>query len=183
METLQQLANEYLKNFDAGQKAMAASPKSLEYCVGLLEKFRPATVLDAGSGLSSLVFHAVHEKVTTIDDNGHWSEKTVGIIQSRLNKTIGITPLNDDIFAQRFDFTFYDYGDIETRIYCFKTILALTNDLIYLDDFHVGFYRDYIYSRAKRFTIIDLEEATKDEFGRYGAVLIKNPALKAAFGL
>ncbi len=183
METLAQLTTAYLQNFDASQKAMASSPISLEYCVGLLKKFSPASVLDAGSGLSSLVFHATHENVTTVDDNSHWSEKTEGIIQSQLNKTIAITPLNEDIFTQRFDFTFYDYGDIETRIYCFKTILALTNDLVYLDDFHVGFYRDYIYSRAKKFTIIDLEQETKDEFGRYGALLIRNPNLKAAFGL
>ena len=173
---LLELQHRYYKHFNKHQQSMGASLFSIDYCVHLFDKFSPASILDAGSGFSSLAFHSVHDNVTTIDDDPDWSQKTSDILNSELKKNIVITPVTQ-ILDKKFDFVFYDYGDIETRIYYFETALHLCTGVIYLDDFHVNFYRDYIFSRAKQFEIISLEDKTLDEFGRYGALLIKDKKL------
>ena len=156
---------------------MGASFASLDYCLQLFGKKPPGSILDAGSGFSSLVFHSIHHNVTTIDDDTDWSGKTKEIINAELEMDIEITSIFK-ILNNKFDFVFYDYGDIESRIYFFETVLHLCINAIYLDDFHVSFYRDYIFSRAKGFEIRNLRDQTLDEFGRYGALLVKDNRAK-----
>lgn len=173
------LHNRYYGYFDNYQKSMGASFVSLEYCFQLFEKNLPGSILDAGSGFSSLAFHSIYDNVTTIDDDPGWSQKTREILNAELEKDIVISPITK-ILDNKFDFVFYDYGDIETRIYYFETALHLCNNVIYLDDFHVSFYRDYISSRAKTFEVRSLKDKTLDEFGRYGALLFKDKRIKNA---
>lgn len=168
-----ELHQKYYSCFNKFQKSMRASFAAINYCFDLIDKLSPDSILDAGSGFSSMAFHSVHDYVTTIDDDPNWARQTAEILNSELKKNIVITPVTK-ILDRKFDFVFYDYGDIETRIYYFETILHLCNTIIYLDDYHVSFYRDYIYSRAKQFEVISLEDKTLDEFGRYGALLIKD---------
>lgn len=170
---LTELHHRYYSYFDEYQKTMGASFIAIDYCLQLLEKIPQVSILDAGSGFSSLAFHTTHENVTSIDDNSDWTKRTKDILNSELKKIIPIRSITN-ILNRKFDFVFYDYGNIETRIYYFKTILHLCSTVIYLDDFHVSFYRDYIFSRAKQFEVISLKDKTFDEFGRYGALLIKD---------
>jgi hypothetical protein len=170
---LSKLHQKYYSYFDDYQKSMGASFISIDYCMHFLNKLKPVSILDAGSGFSSIAFHSICQNVTTVDDDQDWGKKTIEILNSELKKNIVIKPLTK-ILDKKFDFVFYDYGDIETRIYYFETVLHLCTGIIYLDDFHVSFYRDYISSRAKNFEIKNLEDKTGDEFGRYGALLIKN---------
>lgn len=176
---LTELYNRYYSNFGDFQKSMGASLVSLEYCFQLFEKWAPNSVLDAGSGLSSMAFHSFHNNVTTIDDDPAWSCKTKEILEVVLKSDIVILPITK-ILRNKFDFVFYDYGDIETRIYYFETALHLCNYAIYLDDYHISFYRDYISSRIKGIEIVNLKDKTLDEFGRYGALLIKDKRMKNA---
>ncbi len=172
---MQTLIKQYFKHFDKGQAGMAASPQSLNFCISLFEKIKPLSILDAGSGLSSIMFHFIHQNVTTIDDNLKWAMKTEKIIGSELSKTIEIRNINS-VLEKNFDFVFYDYGDIETRIYYYQVALFLCNSVMYIDDMHINFYSEYIFSRSKQYKLVNLEDKTKDEFGRYGYLLIKNAA-------
>lgn len=126
---------------------MGTSLCSVDYWVHLFDKLSPIYILDAGNGFSSLAFHSTHDIVNTVDEDPDC------------------------------DFVFYHYGDIETGYYCFETILFLCNTIIYLDDFHVSSYRDYIFSRAKQFEIISLKDKISDEFERHRTLLIKERKL------
>src|SRR5690606_11723153 len=90
---LSELQNRYYKHFDKYQQSMGASLFSIDYCVHLFNKISSASILDAGSGFSSLAFHSVHDNVTTIDDDPDWSQKTSDILKSELKKNIVITPV------------------------------------------------------------------------------------------
>lgn len=173
MHILKEITEQYFANFPQNQRSMAASPVSLQYCLNLLDQIKPGAILDAGSGLSSLTFHSVYNDVVTIDDNNEWAMQTEQIVAEILDKRIKINNINS-IVAQHFDFIFYDYGDIETRIYYYRLALHLCKNVMYIDDMHINFYREYVLSRSKQFELISLEKETKDAFGRYGYLLLKN---------
>lgn len=168
---LRNLSELYFKEFDNGQRAMAASPKSVIFCLDIIKGFGLQNVLDAGSGLSSLLFHDQLINVTTIDDNPEWAQRTSALIHKILNKDVLIPSINE-IETKIFDFVFYDYGNIETRIFYFKKALNMTNRYMYIDDMHVDFYYGYIKSRSRPYEFKIVED-TRDEFGRYGALLSK----------
>lgn len=162
----------YFERFEESQKAMAASIESLDFCKNLIHKHSAESILDAGSGLSSLYFHKHFDTVTTVDDNEDWAKKTTSIVKKELDKTITVGLIDDLPLERQFDFVFYDYGDIETRIFHFKRALSLTRRCLYIDDIHVPFFRSYIESRSRPYTLKFIPQ-TVDEFGRYGALLIK----------
>lgn len=168
---IENLIRGYFMEFDKAQRAMAASPESLLYCLDFIEQHNVESVLDAGSGLSSVLFHDQLPNVCTVDDNPAWRQKTSEMLLKLLNKNISISDI-DNTEEKSFDFVFYDYGDIETRIYNFKKALSMTKRYMYIDDMHVDFYYGYIKSRSKPygFTVVD---ETKDEYGRFGAILLK----------
>jgi len=166
------LVDNYFLNFDYGQRAMAASPVSINHCLNLFDVLKPLSILDAGSGLGTLLFHANHKNVTTIDEDEQWAKKTKEILKNILGIKIRTCPIRK-ILNQSFDFVFYDYGDIETRIYYFKKAISICNSAMYIDDMHIQFYHDYVVSRSKKYQLIDLREETLDEFGRFGYLLLK----------
>lgn len=166
------IAASYFSEFGPHQVPMAASIESIGFCVNLIRENGWETILDAGSGLSTAEFNFFFRNVTSIDDNSYWAQRTKNFIQKRLNISIDITPVFD-ICNKRFDFVFYDYGDIETRIYYFKSILALSKKAIYIDDMHVDYFRAYIQSKTKRYTLKLLEKETLDQYGRFGAILVR----------
>lgn len=172
MLKLKKITDQYFSHFSISQKSMAASPSSIEFCLNFINQTKPDSILDAGSGYSSLAFHSIHKNVKTIDDNQIWGNQTSQIINRILKKTVKIDSIHS-ITEQKFDFVFYDYGDIETRIYYFQLALYLCRSAMYLDDMHINFYKDYIFSRAKQFKLINLKKETIDEFGRFGYLLIK----------
>lgn len=169
---IENLIRGYFMEFDKAQRAMAASPESLLYCLEFIELHKMESVLDAGSGLSSVLFHDQLPNVSTVDDNPAWRQKTSELLLKLLDKNISITDINSTA-ENSFDFVFYDYGDIETRIFYFKKALSMTKHYMYIDDMHVDFYHGYIKSRSKPYGFKIVEE-TKDEFGRFGAILAKH---------
>jgi hypothetical protein len=161
----------YFSRFHTSQKAMAASIQSLTCCRQVIKEAKLQTILDCGSGLSSVVFHSEFEQVVTVDDDAGWAAKTSQLIQEFLGKDIEISTL--DNINNPFDFVFYDYGGIETRIFHFKKALQLCTRLMYIDDLHITYYREYVETKTRNYKLIYLPQSL-DEFGRYGAILRKN---------
>lgn len=164
-----EIAEKYFKMFGINQKKMAASIQSLECCKEIIEAKKVNTILDAGSGLSSAIFHSAYENVVTIDDDSFWASKTKAFILVELQKNIDISTISS-FSNQKFDFVFYDYGSMETRIYYFKQALAMCNRFFYIDDMHVTYYREYIQTKYSQYRLVFLPE-TIDEYGRYGALI------------
>lgn len=161
----------YLSRFPSSQKAMAASIQAITCCRQIIQEAGLQTILDCGSGLSSVVFHSEFEQVITVDDDAGWAAKTKQFIQEYLEKDINISAI-DNINGQ-FDFVFYDYGGIETRIFHFRKALSLCSKLMYIDDMHITYYREYVEAKTRNYQLIYLPQSL-DEFGRYGAILKKN---------
>ncbi|WP_207513688.1 hypothetical protein [Longitalea luteola] len=166
------IIDKYFSEFGEGQRPMAASVESLTFCANLIESEKVENILDSGSGLSSAFFHSKFSNVRTVDHDPYWANKTSSFISSHVNKHINIDSILQ-LTDQRFDFVFYDYGDMETRIYYFKHALALCNRFLYVDDMHVNFYNAYVKSRAKKHQLEIIPETT-DQYGRYGALIIKH---------
>lgn len=160
----------YLSKFDSSQKAMAASMQALLCCNQIVREANLKSILDCGSGLSSVVFHSEFDHVVTVDDDAGWAAKTRQFIQEHLGKDVAISNLTS--ISHRFDFIFYDYGSIESRIFHFWKAFNACSGLMYLDDMHITYYREYVETKSRGFEIIYLPQ-TVDEFGRYGAILKK----------
>lgn len=164
--------SKYFEMFAANQKAMAASIQSLKCCEDIINVGQLKSILDCGSGVSTVFFHTKFDNVTTIDNSQEWGTVTKNFLLNTLNKDIVITTI-EHLEENTFDFIFYDYGDIETRIYYFKQALEKCKKILYLDDMHISFYREYVESRAKKYKLRYLPNSV-DEYGRYGAIIIKS---------
>lgn len=162
-------ADQYFEEFGESQKSWAASPKSLVYCGDLIQSQKISSVLDAGSGLSSYYFHSNFENVSTIDDDPYWASRTQAFVEKNLDRKITITDLAS-VRDKKFDLVFYDYGNMETRIYNFLPALNMCRRFFYVDDVHVPFYREYVHARCKEYNIQFLP-GTRDQYGRYGALI------------
>jgi hypothetical protein len=165
------LADKYFTEFGENQRPMAASYQSLLFCGELIRSENITTILDAGSGLSSVYFHLKFDNVLSVDDDAGWADKTRAFVSDNINKSIVINPLTS-VKDEKFDFVFYDYGNIETRIYYFLTALEMSRRFFYIDDVHVSYYREYIHAKCKKYNLKFLP-ATMDQYGRYGALIIK----------
>lgn len=170
-DILKSVVDKYFEQFAPHQKSMAASLQSLQYCEKLINSTSCKTILDSGSGVSSVFFHSRYDNIITVDHDPKWAKTTKEFISGNLKKNIQIKAI-ETVKDKKFDFVFYDYGDIESRIYYFKNILDMTTKYLYIDDMHIPFFKDYILSRAKGYKLKFLPE-TLDEFGRFGALLLK----------
>lgn len=166
-----ELIKKYFEELGEVQKPMSASVQSLIFCGELIKSQNIKTILDAGSGLSSIYFHSNFNNVVTIDDNIFWAEKTKAFIASYLQKDIEIRAI-ELLNSKNFEFIFYDYGNIETRIFNFPRVLELSERFVYIDDMHVIYYRDYIRAKSRKYTLQFLP-GTVDEYGRFGALITK----------
>jgi len=166
-----QYVTDYFKMFDESQKAMAASIQSLKCCEEIIKATKSSSILDCGSGISTVFFNSKFENVTTIDHSPQWANVTKDFLQKNMQIEINIESINA-VEEKTFDFVFYDYGDIETRIFYFKQALEKCKKAFYIDDMHINFYREYVESRTKKYKLQYIPQSV-DEHGRYGAVIIK----------
>lgn len=163
---------EYFKHFDENQKAMAASLPALKYCIKLMNTFGLENILDLGSGISTVMFAQRFQQVISVDTDVLWANKTAVMVKKLLNKDMAILDGIDKLEQKTFDFIFYDYGNLEDRIFNFPKVMALNAKYIYLDDMHILPYRYYVESKLKKERLVFLPE-TIDDFGRFGALIIK----------
>lgn len=164
------IAEQYYEKFGATQKAMAADMGGLKICQEIVLKNNLITILDCGSGLSTAFFNAIHDNVTTIDDDVFWARQTENFVFSTSGKKISVKSINE-VVNQKFDFIFYDFGDMETRIYYLKLMLHMAQKFIYLDDMHIGYYNLYLRSILDKRYKLEILDDKVDEFGRFGAIL------------
>jgi len=163
---------QYFKRFGLKQKGMAADINALEACKSLIIEHNLKAILDCGSGLSTAFFNQNFVEVTSVDDDHNWAANSQQFVQEALGKHIEIFSI-PDILEKSFDFTFYDYGDMETRIYYLKLIIHLSKKFIYLDDMHIDYYSCYVNSILRDEYKLTVLDEYVDEFGRYGALLEK----------
>jgi len=162
----------YFKHFDKNQKEMAASLPALKYCIRLINSFKLENILDLGSGISTVLFADKFQQLTSVDTDASWAHKTTAMIKMLLHKDITVLHGIDKLEQQKFDFIFYDYGNLEDRIFNFPKVMALEAKYIYLDDMHILPYRYYVESKLKKERLVFLPE-TIDDFGRFGALIVK----------
>lgn len=170
---------EYFKFFDKNQKAMAASLPALKYCIKLINSFKLNSILDLGSGISTVLFNEKFENVTSVDTDVMWGTKTAEMVKKLLHKDIEVLNGISQLDKHEFDFVFYDYGNLEDRIFNFPKLLSLDAKFIYLDDMHILPYRYYVESKLKKERLVFLPE-TIDDFGRFGALIINDVKLSSS---
>jgi predicted O-methyltransferase YrrM len=163
------LADKYFSELGEIQRPMAASFESLLYCGDLIRRNNLSSILDAGSGISSVYFHAKFDHVLTVDDSAEWASTTRSFISRNMYKDITIGPVTS-VEERKFDLVFYDYGNMETRIYYFLKALNMCSRFFYIDDMHISYYRDYVHSKCRKLNFRFLPE-TEDKYGRYGALI------------
>jgi hypothetical protein len=167
----QKLISRYFEIIGEEQRPMAASPQVINYVLDFVTEHEVKSVLDAGSGLSSILFHhgmsAVVE-VASVDDSSEWACKTIELAHEILKLKIWVKKWDD----RYFDLVFYDYGSIEQRIFKFRDALKQTKRFMVIDDMHVSYYRDYVQQITQGMELRFLPE-TIDQYGRYSALLVK----------
>lgn len=170
---MEELYERYFDFFKDDQKPMAASLSSIIYSMQVINSFKLKRILDIGSGVSTLLFSAVYDNVTSVDTNEEWGRKTECVIRETLDKDAKVNIGISSVENGNHDFIFYDYGNLEDRIYNFPKILKMRAKFIYLDDMHIIPYRYYVESRIKGALKLTYLPKTIDEFGRFGAILTK----------
>lgn len=175
MNQMDELYNKYLSYFDTDQKAMAASLSAIKYSVRLINSFKLSRILDLGSGVSTLIFTSKYKNITSVDTADKWASKTEIIISELLGLNVPVHTDFSCLSPMNYDFVFYDYGNLEDRIFNFPKLLELQAPFVYLDDIHILPYRYYVESKIRDYRLVFLPE-TIDEFGRFGALLVHKNA-------
>lgn len=161
----------YLAEFPAGQKAMAASRQVIEYTINFAIEHSCKSLLDAGSGMSTLFFLEILKKqgcsIISSDDDHDWRFKTIEVIRKITGRDASIAPWD----YRSVDIVFYDYGNIESRIFHFKQAMAQAKRYMIIDDVQVHYYREYIREVCTGKELRFLPE-TLDEYGRMSALLV-----------
>lgn len=88
------------------------------------------TILDLGSGVSTLILRSEYEHVTSVDTQEKWVRQTEKIIKDILDYDISVLTNIASIQSMKFDFMFYDYGNLEDRIFNFPKLLSLDTPYI-----------------------------------------------------
>jgi len=155
------------------EKGMAIGLRSAAFIYVLCDTLKPARMVDFGSGFTSYVLRLFPGTVVSVDDSPEWLDKTRDFLARHDMPTDGLV-LIDDFKPARFDFIVYDYagGDTRDRKYGWVTDMLEDGGVIYYDDAHHDSHRAHMHSAcaARQMNLFGLVEATKDDYGRYGAV-------------
>jgi predicted O-methyltransferase YrrM len=151
--------------------------------LSLCRALRPRTILDLGSGFSSLVFRLYasdatpRPSVTSVDDSPEWLEKTRAFLSG-----FSVPPDNLLLWADflelgpgKFDLVLHDIGDMHVRGRTLSKALGYADrgGLVVLDDIHIRSFR----ARAEEtlaaggFEAYDLRPLTLDAYGRFAVIV------------
>jgi hypothetical protein len=165
------------------EKDVASSLESCVMLMNLCAAFPVKRVMDMGSGLSSYVFRLFKQKyqpeleVHSIDTEAYWLNKSRDfVLQNGLDpEGFLLWDEADDLKAQC-DLIFFDVQDYPTRLDFLPPVIKRfcgPEAKILLDDMHWPRYRqalsDLLWQRD--YMHINLENETRDEFGRYAGLL------------
>ncbi len=162
---------------------MAVSLELSIFVTVMCEIFKPKSILDLGSGFSSLVFRLymldANPKpiIWSIDDSPEWLNKTREFLADNDLPYENLATWHSFIEGNRdkFDFILYDLGHTESRWKYLKKTLDLANSggKIVLDDVHRTAYWQYakrLFNESK-LKYYNLRSFTKDNYGRYSALV------------
>jgi predicted O-methyltransferase YrrM len=151
---------------------------SLELAATLLvlcQRLQPASILDLGSGYSSLIFRSYAQcakpqpDVWSVDDSAVWLERTRDILAQRGLDIGTMTTWAEFNPRRRFDLILHDLGNTEVRRATVDRVCELLspNGVIVLDDAH--HYRTALLGAVRRAGLkaFSLRRFTLDGISRY----------------
>ncbi len=163
---------------EVSNEEMAISFEQSCFLSGFCQITNPSTVLDLGSGYSSLLFRKyANASVTSIDDSKDWLTKTKNYLDE--NQVSSNNVFSWDEFENKglYDLVFHDMGNMETRINTFKDIANLVNKggFLFLDDVHKVPYAKYVKDNLNlsKFDIYNIYNLTVDKYGRFMYLCIR----------
>lgn len=173
---LEQAYQRYVRDVSRAEMAISVELSRLLYSLCIAR--RPKTILDMGSGFSSVVFrwfarHQASAAVWSVDDNQQWLTKTQQVLTGlglATDKTLRWPSLREGepIHA---DIILYDFSGISERVDNMPLLsrFAHPGSIVVLDDVHKPPIRkaamEWVNKRGLRFT--NLKTVTSDPYGRY----------------
>lgn len=173
----------YVKDISHADMAVSWETACFLYEVASINK--SLNILDLGSGFSSYVLRSYvanmnsEARVTSVDDNESWLEKTKSFMESSKLSVERILTWTD--FQKnnkgRYDLIFHDLGGMKTRAGSIAFVLTLltSSGVAVLDDMN-----EPTYSKAAKSAIKDAglsyysaRKFTVDGIGRFSGVVIK----------
>jgi predicted O-methyltransferase YrrM len=170
-------------NSTVSSSNMTISLETAAFLLTFCEYISPRMIIDLGSGFSSFVFlsYANNKKncrVIIVDDSDHWLMRTKNYVKEKGFKRI--SSKHWSVFRKKSlkgDLVFYDLGTMETRVkYLQEQYKFLTGGShIVIDDVHFPEYKKSIlkFIKTRHMMFYSLYKVTRDEFGRYSAVVTK----------
>ncbi len=161
---------------------MAASLESSAFLYSFARATQPRTIVDLGSGFSSLVLRKYAAEATnnptvwSVDDHGGWLEKTAEFLQQQGCPSDNLlewpnTAAIDDL---KFDLIFHDMGNMTTRAAALPWVTDHLSDRGYviLDDMHKAAYRKKASAHMERTGTeqYSLRALTHDFLGRFAVM-------------
>jgi predicted O-methyltransferase YrrM len=145
---------------------------------------KPRSILDLGSGFSSLAFRlavmkeALNTVICSVDDSPEWLDKTRAFLAAHGVPAGNLVDWRSFVEQEHgtFDLILHDLGSIHTRASTFNQVLgrAHRGTVIILDDMHLAEYSLPVERmlRQSNLTYFDLRRYTEDRFGRYSTLVI-----------
>ncbi len=162
--------------------SMAISLELANVLHGLTQHFRPARILELGSGFSTFVLARSAETwrgdVTTLEDDATWASKTLEFLarQGISNAQVELLQVQGTGQTQ-YDFVFLDLNFVEVRKnYIELAFSACTpGGLLVFDDIHKSDYLFEVLDRSRKWRVelYDLKAFTLDTYGRYSLAIVK----------
>lgn len=161
---------------------MAASLESSAFLYNFARATRPRTIVDLGSGFSSLVLRKYAAEATnkpvvwSVDDHGGWLEKTAEFLQHMECPTDNLLewPNTSSIDELKFDLIFHDMGNMTTRADALPWVTDHLSERGYviLDDMHKAAYRTKACAHMQQAGIeqYSLRALTHDYLGRFAVM-------------
>lgn len=180
---LTELYQEYVSS--VSNRVMAISLELSQFMLSLCRQIEPKSILDLGSGYSSVVFRYYAKNCTTpttvvtVDDSPAWLERTRVYLtthnlpdENMMDWASFIRPS-----ASHFDLVFYDLGHVrELRTELFEQILKYVRPggVVILDDMNFLGYKRHVKRTLKGmpFEPYSAESFSKDSLGRYPYILV-----------
>ena len=164
---------------------MAVSYECARLLDGLCHLFACQKMLDLGSGFSSYTLRRYasnerHAVVWSVDDDERWMRKTENFLNDQNVSTDKLIMLDDFMRTPEgdFDLIFLDLNFVEVRKNFIKMAVerCKPGGMIVFDDVHKP---DFLYevlrlTAAADLTFFDVKSLTRDQFGRYALLGIKN---------
>lgn len=190
-ERLKQCSTELQNHYEDycthySHKVHVVSREQAAFVLNACRVLQPRRLVDFGSGFSSYVLRKYVQEnsqcmVWSVDDDEQWLQKTIQFLREQALPTDGVM-MAEAFFTQhqndRFDFIFYDLGNMRTREDYFERMLPLRSEqsMAMIDDVHKQDYRSFVVKVLKEQGIpyYNLKNITLDEYGRYAFAIIGN---------